>query len=123
MKTPPTRPARPCRVCARPVPVTRRRGRPSTFCSEDCRRSAERAADRVRRGPSKYRSDGLCPRCGVSPRAVSTAGRVRGWCKPCEAADKAHRRANDPEWRQRANESVREYRVRLNARARGEQAA
>jgi hypothetical protein len=118
-----TREPRICRSCGGQVPFAHRQGRPNVYCSEDCRRTAERAADRARRGPAKYRTDGLCPRCEVTPRAVSPSGRVRGWCRGCEAADKARRRANDPEWRRKANESVRDYRLRLNARARGEQAA
>lgn len=35
-----------------------------------------------------YRKDGICPRCGVNPRAVRPDGRPRGWCRPCETDQK-----------------------------------
>jgi predicted nucleic acid-binding Zn ribbon protein len=112
--TEPTPTYRQCRVCGTGVPHSGRPGRPSTYCSEDCRKQREREVERARRGPGKNRDDGLCPKCGRQPRAVTPSGRVRGWCRGCEAGYKSMRRAADPEWRARANASVRAYRQRIN---------
>lgn len=31
-----------------------------------------------------HRSDGICPRCGTNPRAVSRGGRMHGYCNACQ---------------------------------------
>jgi hypothetical protein len=105
---------RPCRICGTGVPTSGRPGRPSTYCSEDCRKQGSRQFEVARRTPSKNRYDGVCPRCTRNPRSVTPSGRMRGWCRGCEAADKASRRVNDPQWRERANATVRAYRRRAN---------
>lgn len=53
------------------------------YCSSDCVRAAARTPN------PKNRTDGICPRCGINPRAARSDGRLRGWCRPCESAQKA----------------------------------
>lgn len=80
----------PCAVCGT---VFNRRGAGGQghrkWCSPDCRKEGKRLWGRERMGHSPRRADGVCPRCNTNPRVARPDGRLRGWCGPCEAAQKA----------------------------------
>jgi endogenous inhibitor of DNA gyrase (YacG/DUF329 family) len=81
----------PCAICEKPID---RRGASGQghrkWCSPECRREGSRIRDRERMGHQARRLDiHLCPRCKVNLRVLRPDGRKRGWCGPCEAAQKA----------------------------------
>jgi hypothetical protein len=82
----------PCAICGTSIDRTGTGGKAhAKFCSKECKREHGRQrgdAHRRALGQRKTRKDGICPNCGVNPRPFVTS-RLRGWCKPCESAQKA----------------------------------
>jgi hypothetical protein len=69
----------PCPVCGyvfAHIRVTQK------YCSLICTNVANRVQEPT------MRKGGLCPRCGEGPRPTRSDGTLRGWCRPCESAQK-----------------------------------
>ena len=58
------------------------------YCSPECERGEVRLRNRLD-PDAPDRDYTLCPKCEINPRSTRPDGRLRGWCKPCESAQKA----------------------------------
>lgn len=80
----------PCAVCGQEI---NRRGEGGQghkkYCSPRCSAKGKKENDYRRRGHKARPDMHLCPHCLTNPKVIRPDGRFRGWCGPCEAAQKA----------------------------------